>query len=209
MEKYLDIIVITGFALTSIVFPLWVSTFAAKRGRPGWSKIAILSILVGLGFIGGLAALTAASIKPGTLEKDELEISSDASISGIPRTKEEKARVQGLCPKCSSNVVHRTIMVENPASGERTRSINQDRVGTTPGTIMILLGIAIAAFTVFRFFTLNHPVGYLVAAGVGVYFMYLGMRPWLARSREAGMRAIEVFDCARCKHTWDGAELID
>lgn len=209
MEKYLDLIVLTGFALTSIVFPLWVSTFAAKRGRPGWSKVAIFSIIVGLGFIGGLAALTASSIKPGILENDDLEISSDASINGIPRTKEEKARIQGLCPKCSSNLVHRTIMVVDPVSGERNKSINQDRAGTTPGAIMILFGITIVAFTVYRFFTLNHPVGYLVAAGVGGYFVYLGARPWLARGREAGMRVVEVFDCARCKHTWDGAEFID
>ncbi len=207
MERYSDLILYAVFFLTSFVFPLWVSKFASKRGRPGWSKIAFFSVIIGLGFFGGLAALTAASMKPGIMDNNELEISTDASIEGLAGKNKEKIKPGGSCPKCCSNMVHRSIIVIDPATGERTKSINQEQMGTTAGTVMIVFGAAIMCFTIFRFFTLAYPIGYLAAGGIGGYFAYLGIRPWLARKREEGRQVIEVFDCARCKSTWDGLEI--
>lgn len=207
MGKYYDVIFYGAFFLTSLAFPLWVSTYARKRGRPGWSKIAFFSTFVGLGFLGGLAALTAAAAKPGIIESDELEITSDDSIVGIPRTKKEKAEVFGTCPKCGSNMVNRSIMVVDPITRERTKSTNQERLGVTGAAIFIVIGAAIMIYTLFRFFTLGYPVGYLAAAGFGGYFVYLGIRPLLARKQEKGKQVIEVFNCARCKSEWDGLEV--
>lgn len=207
MEKYYDLILYTTFIITSLIFPLWVSTYATKRGRPGWSKVAIFSILTGLGFFGGLTALTVASMKPGIIEDDELQITTDEAIEGLPKKIKVKKDKKGLCPKCDSNMIHRSIMVIDPVSGERVKSINQEQLGTTAGAVMLVFGIAIIGFTVFRFFTLGYQISYLAAAGVGCYFAYIGIRPWLARSQEDGKQLVEVFDCARCKHEWNGLEI--
>lgn len=204
MEKYRDAIIYGLFFITSLVFPLWASTFAIRRGRQGWSKIAIISIVFGLGFFGGLGALTAASIKPGVIEKEGFDISSDASIKG---NKKKKAAAKGACPKCNSNLVKRTVMVIDPVTQERTKSMNQERQGTTSGTVMIVFGLAVMGYTLFRFFTLNYSISYLAACGIGGYFVYLGLRPWLARSQENGKKIVESFICSRCEHEWDGPEL--
>jgi hypothetical protein len=207
MEKYYDIILYVTFFITSLAFPLWVSTFAVKRGRPGWSKVAFFSALVGLGFFGGVAALIASSLKPGIIQQDELEISSDASIEAPVKIKKEKAIPRGMCPKCNSNLAQRIIMLEDPVTKERITAMNQERLGKKAGAVMVLFGVSVFAYTLFLFLTRNYPLGYLAAAGFGGYFAYLGARPWLAQSQEEGKIILETFACRRCHHTWDGNQL--
>jgi hypothetical protein len=208
MEKYRDIILYVTFFITSIGFPLWVSTFAVKRGRPGWSKVAFFSTLIGLGFFGGIAALIAASLKPGIIQRDELEITSDAAIEAPVKVEISKALPRGMCPKCNSNLVQRVIIVEDPITKERIPAMNQERLGKNAGSIMIVFGLLVLGYTLFLFFTRNYDLSYLAAAGVGGYFAYLGARPWLAQSQEEGKLVIETFACKRCHHAWDGNQIL-
>lgn len=207
MEKYRDIILYVTFFLTSLVFPLWVSTFAVKRGRSGWSKVALFSTLIGLGFFGGTVALIVTSLKPGFIHRDELEITSDTTIEAPVQLDKDKALPRGMCPKCNSNLVQRVIIVEDPATKERISALNQDRLGKNAGGVMILFGLLVIIYTLFLFFTRNYPLSYLAAAGVGGYFTYMGARPWLAQSQEEGKVVIETFACKRCRHTWDGSQI--
>jgi hypothetical protein len=207
MEKYKDIILYLTFFITSIVFPLWVSTFAVKRGRPGWSKVAFFSILGGLGFFGGVAALIASSLKPGIIQRDELEITSDAAIEAPIKEIKEKPLPRGMCPKCNSNMVQRTVMIEDPVTKQRINAMNQERLTKNAGGVMVLFGILVFGYTFFLFLTRNYSLGYLAAAGVGVYFAYLGARPWLAQSQEEGKIVLETYACRKCRHTWDGDQL--
>jgi hypothetical protein len=207
MEKYRDIIIYAAFFITSFAFPLWVSTFAVKRGRPGWSKVAIFSTLVGLGFFGGMAALISSSLKPGIIQRDELEVINDSSLETPAEAEVEKPMPRGMCPKCNSNLVQRTVMVEDPSTKVRSLALNQDRLGKKAGTIMIVAGILVLIYTLFLFFTRNFQLGFLAAGGVGGYFAYLGARPWLAQNQEEGRIVLETFACRRCRHTWDGKTL--
>jgi hypothetical protein len=209
MEKYKDIILYVTFFLTSIAFPLWVSTFAVKRGRPGWSKIAFFSTLVGLGFFGGVAALIASSLRPGIVQPDDLEITSDNSIDAPLRSKDGESVPYGICPKCSSNQVQRIIELEDPVTNERKQAMNQNRLGKKAGAVMIFFGILVIGYTLLRFFSNTNDINYLAASGIGIYFAYLGARPWLAQSQEEGKIILEIFSCRRCHHTWDGNRLSD
>ena len=207
MEKYYDIILYVTFFITSIAFPLWVSSFALKRGRPGWSKVAFFSTLGGLGFFGGVAALIASSLKPGIIQQNELEITSDSSIEAPVISKNEKVTQRGMCPKCNSNLVQRTIILEDPVTKERTAALNQDRLGKKAGAVMILFGVMVLAYTLFLFFARSYSYSILAAGGVGGYFAYLGARPWLAQSQEEGKVILETFACRRCRHNWDGIQI--
>jgi hypothetical protein len=207
MEKYRDIIIYATIFVTSFAFPLWVSTYAVKRGRPGWSKVAFFSTFVLLGFFGGLAALAAASLKPGIIQRDELEVVSDASIETPVKTEIEKSRPRGMCPKCNSNLVQRTVMLEDSITKERIVALNQDRLGFKAGSILILIGALIFGYTLFLFFMRNYQLGYLAAGGVGCYLAYVGARPWQAKSQEVGKNIFDTYACRRCRHTWDGKSI--
>ena len=160
-----------------------------------------------LGFFGGLVALIVTSLKPGIIQQDELEITSDATIEAPVQVEKDKAIPRGMCPKCNSNLVQRTIIVEDPVTKVRVPAMNQDRLGKKAGGIMILFGLLVIGYTLFLFITRNYELGYLAAAGVGGYFAYMGARPWLAQNQEEGKVVIETFACKRCRHTWDGNQI--
>jgi len=197
------------FFVTSIAYPLWVSNYAGKRGRAGWSKIAFFSIMVGLGFFGGTAALAAILLKPGSnlVESTKQKDIPARDISRSEKTNASKSR--GICPKCNSNLTRRIVKIQDPVSGERIIALNQDRVGKTAGSIMAVIGILVIFYTLYLFFSRDNQIGYLAAAGAGGYFVYLGARPWLGERQERAKQVLETFTCSRCHHTWDGIKISD
>lgn len=207
MEKYNDILLYVAFFVTSIAFPIWASKVAAKRGRPGWSKIAFFSILTGLGFFGGLLAFLASSLKPGEVSSGDLEIINDSDLNN-PEVVEEKAILaRGMCPKCKSNLTQRTIVLEDPVTRERIKAMNQERYTTTSGIVVILISSGIIIYSLTQFFIRDYMSTYLVAAGVGGYFAFLGFRPFLAKNQEEDKIILETFTCRRCKYKWDGEKI--
>jgi len=63
-----------------LAIPIWGGLRASRNGHPGWSAISFLSILVGLGPIVGILALTAcvepfARISPRTIHIDDIDYS--------------------------------------------------------------------------------------------------------------------------------------
>lgn len=64
-------------AVFYLALPIWGGVHASRVGRPGWAALAILSIFIGLGPIGGILALTVCKeplmkVTPRTLEIDEI-----------------------------------------------------------------------------------------------------------------------------------------
>jgi hypothetical protein len=207
MEKYSDILLYGGFFVTSIAFPIWASSFAAKRGRPGWSKIAFVSTLTGLGFFGGLLALFASSLKPGEVSSGDLEIINDSDFNNPAVVEEKTILARGMCPKCKSNMTQKVIILEDPVTSERIKAMNQERYTTTSGIVVILISAGIIIYSLTQFFIRDYMSTYLVAAGVGGYFAYLGLRPFLAKSQEEDKIILETFTCRRCKYKWDGEKI--
>jgi len=189
-------LIYTAFILFGVGYPIIASRYAEKRGRKGWSRLAFFSIMtVFLGPIIGTIAFLVAYFKP---------IEQVVLVAGDAEIKSRKS--WRLCPNCESNSFTRTVMVRDPLTGEKSVSINQSQIGLTSGAVFIFLGLGVFGYGLSLFVRSDMQISYLVPAGVGLLAVWTGSRPWMARTQEQGRRKLLVYNCNKCKHTWEGQE---
>jgi hypothetical protein len=163
-----------------VLFPLWASKFAKKRGMEGLGKFAFVSIFILLGPLGGLVALLGSANRPSVGE------------------------FETECPQCGSKSIKPILMAIDRKTGEELEGMLHVWLFFTlyfaigAGFINLAIGLYVEFF---EWGGLTGPLPGVAFFIIGAAFLWNG----ISRTRKYYQKdrgKLIVHNCQDCGHTW-------
>ncbi len=174
-----------------ILFPLWASKLAKKKGLKTIQTIAVVSIFIGLGPLGGLIAIIVSALQP--------------PVGDTPMK----------CPQCDSENLKARVNAVDTASGEKLGS-SLDLWLTF--ALNLFFGVA---FLFFAYGFYDEFLEWLGMTGIfpAIVFLILGIVDLFQAVakvivyHQKNKVQLAEYKCKDCSHTWsireDGVEYIE